>query len=74
MVEYQGRPQLQCHSRLGYWAVLSERSDGSLSVSFSNDALLTLSEAEKQRGRTLKAWAARTNLIPGMQQNIIYIS
>ena len=66
VMEYQGRPQLQCHSKLGYWAVLSEQSNGSVCISSSNDALLMLSDAEKQRGRTLKEWAGHTNLQPGI--------
>ena len=63
--EYQGRPQLSAHSRLSYWSILEEKSDGSLDVSASNDSLVTLSDADKQRGRTLKEWVKQTNLVPG---------
>ena len=63
--EYQGRPQLSAHSRLSYWAVLEEKSDGSLGVATNNDSLVILSDADKQRGRTLKEWAGQTSLVPG---------
>ena len=65
VVEFRGRSQLQAHSRLCTWAVLSERSDGSLCVASSNDPQLSLNEAERQRGRTLRAWVSHTNIIPG---------
>lgn len=65
--EYQGRVQLSAHSRLSYWALLEEKRDGSgLQVAANNDSLVTLSDADKQRGRTLKEWAEqKTSLIPG---------
>ena len=65
VVDFNGRPQLLAHSKLSYWAVLVERSNGSIAVSANNDSLVSLSEAEKQRGRSLKEWAEQTNLIPG---------
>ena len=63
--EYQGRQTLSAHSKLSYWAILEVRSNGSFGVSASNDSLMMLSDADKQRGRELKEWAEQTNLIPG---------
>ena len=63
--EYQSRLQLIGRPRWSTWAVLSERGDGSLSVSSSNDPHLSLSEAERRRGGELKAWTDSTNLISG---------
>ena len=65
VVEYHGRPQLLSHAKLCYWAILSARSNGSIFVSSSNDALLSLNEADKQRARTLKVWVDSTNLVTG---------
>ena len=67
VTEYQNRPQLVAKSRLSTWAILSEKDDaaGSMSVSFSNDHCLSLSEAEGKRGKNLKIWADSTNLISG---------
>jgi hypothetical protein len=63
---YQGSVQLSAHSKLSYWAVLEEKRDGSIDVSAANnDSLVSLSDAERQRGRVLKEWAEQTNLVSG---------
>lgn len=64
ITNYQGRPQLLVNTKRGCWAILAERSNGSIYVSSSN-VPLSLSDSEGQRARTLKTWADTTSIVSG---------
>ena len=66
VAEYGGHAQLKGHSLYTYWGILEKTRGGSISVSASNDTLVTLSDADKQRGKTLIEWVETTNLVPGV--------